>query len=89
MKTAINDDPLLESDDLPASPQLSVDLNNDPFSTFLFDATDELFGQPDNIVNMFTKLDLETSAATDTLKEINSQICLPSFLSEEPPSNQP
>ena len=83
MTTATNDVPL--PDDLPASSQLSVNLNDDPFSTSLFDTTDEPFSQPDNVVNMFTKLDLETSAATDTLKKINGQVILPSFLSEEPP----
>ena len=44
--------------------------------TSLFDATVKPFGQPDNVVNMFIKLDLETSAATDTLKEIVKTPCI-------------
>ena len=46
-----------DNNDLPASPQLNIDFSNNPFCN-------------DNVVNLFTKLDLETSTATNNLEGI-------------------
>ena len=79
MKTDQSTDPAQKPDDLPASPQLQVDLTNESFSTSV-EATDDPFTQPDSsIVNLFTNLDLETSNATYNLENINNN-----SLSEEP-----
>ena len=58
---------------LPASPQLSIDFSNNPFYN-------------DNVVNLFTKLDLETSTASNNLEGIMNTC---NFISEEPQQTLP
>ena len=60
-----------ETDDLQASLKLPVDFSNDPF-TISSEVTEDPFGQPDSMVNLFTNLDLETSNTTTTLEDINN-----------------
>ena len=62
-----------DNNDLPASPQLSIDFSNNPFCN-------------DNVVNLFTKLDLETSTATNNLEGIMNTC---NFISEEPQQTLP
>ena len=62
-----------DTNDFPASPQLSIDFSNNPFYN-------------DNVVNLFTKLDLETSAASSNLEGIMNSC---NFLSEEPQQTFP
>ena len=57
-----------DTNDLPASPQLNIDFSNNPFYN-------------DNVLNLFTKLDLETSTASSNLEGIMNTC---NFLSEEP-----
>ena len=57
--------------DLPASPELQVDLSSEPspYATDLsfYDDPKETYGQQD-VMNLFTKLDLETTKATHELQ---------------------
>ena len=62
-----------DNNDLPASPQLSIVFSNNPFCN-------------DNVVNLFTKLDLETSTATNNLEGIMNTC---NFISEEPQQTLP
>ena len=65
-QTATNDDKA--TNDLPASPQLSIVFSNNLFSS-TFDNREHTFGHSD-VVNLFTKLDLETSTASSNLEGI-------------------
>ena len=62
-------------DDLPASPELQVDLSGETFNTdlFLFDDDDDIYSQTQNT---FTQLELETKQATDTLDKITQNSSL-------------
>ena len=60
-----------DTNDLQASPQRSIDFTNNPFYNI-----EDIYGHSDNVVNLFTKLDLETSIASSNLEGIMSSCSL-------------